>query len=97
MKRNALPCLVLAAVMASSSVPSVYAEETVNDTVSAQGPEDAADTETPSDAPETDATGSDDNTNHGGLGKKWREWKTEIEIFSIFCIKIKNFIIRKGY
>ena len=64
MKRNALPCLVLAAVMASSSVPSVYAEETVNDTVSAQGPEDAADTETPSDAPETDATGSDDNTNH---------------------------------
>lgn len=32
-----------------------------------------------------------------GLGKKWREWKTEIEIFSIFYIKIKNFIIRKGY
>ena len=46
MNKNALHCLVLAAVMASSSVPSVYAEETVNDTVSAQGPEDAADTET---------------------------------------------------
>jgi len=63
MKKNALPYLVLAAVMASSSVPSVYAEETVNDTVSAQRPEDAADTETPSDAPETDATESDDNAN----------------------------------
>ncbi len=37
------------------------------------------------------------DTIHEGLGKKWREWKTEIEIFSIFCIKIKNFIIRKGY
>ena len=82
MKRNALPCLVLAAVMASSSVPSVYAEETVNDTVSAQGPEDAADTETPSDAPETDATGSDDNTNHApstpeGDGKQNQDHEKE--------------------
>lgn len=37
------------------------------------------------------------DTIHGGLGKKWREWKTEIEKFSNFCIKIKNFVIRKDY
>lgn len=54
MKKNALPCLVLAAVMASSSMPSVYAEEATNDVVSALEKEDAADQETPSDTEEPD-------------------------------------------
>lgn len=47
MKKNALPCLVLAAVMASSSLPSVYAEETANDGVSTPGSENTVDTEEP--------------------------------------------------
>ena len=36
MKRKALTCLVLAAVMASSSIPCAYAEETNNSVISAQ-------------------------------------------------------------
>ncbi len=35
------------------------------------------------------------DTIHGGLGKKWREWKTEIEIFSIFLYKNKKFYHKK--
>lgn len=48
MKRNAIPCLVLAAVMAGSSMPSVYAEETIQDIVSAQEQEDMPQKETSS-------------------------------------------------
>ena len=44
MKRNAIPCLVLAAIMAGSSMPCVYAEETNADIVSAQ--EDTQQSET---------------------------------------------------
>lgn len=60
MKKKALPCLVLAAVMASSSLPSAYAEETTNDTVSAPGSENATEAETLPNTTETDSDVSDD-------------------------------------